>query len=123
MKRTPLTRKSELRRTPLKRTGPPARLARLPRGTAPLRRKGIRPVSAKRRAENAERARVLAALLAANPMCRRCHVRPAVDGHELTPRSKGGSVTDPENIRMVCRTCHDAIHAHPLQARAEGWLR
>lgn len=47
----------------------------------------------------------------------------AVDGHEVLPRSAGGSATDPANILLVCRACHTWIHGHPEQSRKMGLLR
>jgi len=47
----------------------------------------------------------------------------ACDGHEKHPRSQGGSPTDPDNVLLVCRACHDWTHAHPNAARSLGLLR
>jgi len=86
------------------------------------RGKGLKPVSAKRKAENVERRRAVLAHFGENPVCQRCQSAPAVDAHEVVPRSAGGSITDTANIRAVCRPCHDWIHANPADARATGWL-
>ena len=47
----------------------------------------------------------------------------ADDVHEPLTRGRGGSITDPENMILVCRSCHDWIHAHPLSASDFGLLR
>lgn len=56
------------------------------------------------------------------PMCERCKTRRWCDAHELLKRSRGGSITDPANIVLLCRTCHEWTESEPLQALAEGWL-
>lgn len=105
MKRSPLSRK-----TPLKRGGPIKRKTRL------------RPVSAKRAKEQRQRRATLKAMSADQAICQRCHAAQAVDAHEVVPRSAGGSITDPANIRLLCRECHDWIHRFPAAARRAGWL-
>lgn len=87
-----------------------------------FRRSSLKPVSDKRRAENVERRRVVLAHFGENPVCQRCNAARAVDAHEVVPRSQGGSITDVNNIRALCRACHDWIGANPAQARADGWL-
>jgi 5-methylcytosine-specific restriction endonuclease McrA len=88
-----------------------------------LKRTPIRPVSKRRVRENSLRRRVVLETFGRNPTCERCGARPADDVHELTPRSKGGSIVDPANLTVLCRPCHDAVHLNPTTARAEGWLR
>lgn len=46
----------------------------------------------------------------------------AVDAHEKLRRGQGGSIVDPANIILVCRECHDYIHAHPAESYESGWL-
>lgn len=46
----------------------------------------------------------------------------AVDAHEKVRRSQGGSVTDADNIILVCRHCHDWIHRNPRKAKQRGLL-
>lgn len=113
MKRSPLKRK-----TPLKRSG---RLA---------------PVSAKRRAENKEREQTRFEVLA---RCGgRCEAGPLIalvdpvwaskclgrgsEMHEKLKRSRGGSITDPENIVYVCRCCHMFTEEFPYLATQVGLL-
>lgn len=93
----------------------------LGRGPGPKRKVRLPPVSKKRKAENKVRRANCLAAFGTDPACARCGA-PAVDAHEVIPRSKGGSITDTANIRPVCRACHDFLHAHPLQAKAEGFL-
>ena len=49
--------------------------------------------------------------------------RPFDDLHEVLTRGRGGDPTDPANILLVCRTCHDWITTHELAARAAGLVR
>lgn len=52
---------------------------------------------------------------------RRCQGR-AVDGHEKVLRSRGGSIIDRANVLLTCRYCHDAVHHHPSEATARGFM-
>lgn len=47
----------------------------------------------------------------------------ASDLHELLPRGRGGDATLSENIIPVCRKCHDMLHLHVERAESEGWLK
>ena len=85
----------------------------------------IAAVSPKRAALNRERRIVLAKLgQERGPGCEAgldgCTGR-WQDGHELRRRSAGGSIIDPENIRLVCRADHEFITANPAWALANGW--
>ncbi len=108
-----------LRRTRLPRRTP------LSRGSVPLRRVPLRVMSAKRRAENRERAKVLRGLVEDDPWCR---IRLdgictglAQDGHEPLLRSRGGDPADPNQIVLACRACHDWVHNNAAESAA--WLR
>ena len=57
------------------------------------------------------------------PICQRCGSNPSQDCHEVLSRARGGSITDPENIRALCRRCHVWVTEHPREATDEGWLR
>lgn len=46
----------------------------------------------------------------------------AVDVHEPHTRARGGSISDPENMVAVCRSCHDWIHGNPFEATKLGLL-
>lgn len=37
-------------------------------------------------------------------------------------RSRGADILDPDQCVCLCRACHDWVHAHPVEATAEGWL-
>lgn len=92
------------------------------------RQKRLRSMSSKRRAEQEVRVEVLMALLMDRGNACEAKIDDgcklvATDGHELLLRSAGGDPTDPENIKLVCRQCHDWIHGHPKEARAAGLLR
>ncbi len=45
------------------------------------------------------------------------------DFHEVLTRARGGSITDPENILMVCRRHHDWLTDHPVEAAVVGLVR
>ena len=85
------------------------------------RRKGINPVSARRRQQNRERRAMIAGLTGGEPLL--CAVwlafqpewctRWAQDAHEPLSRARGGSIVDPENCALLCRACHDLITFKP----------
>lgn len=95
----------------------------------------LRQVSAKREAENRERERAKATVRQrASGVCeaRGVFLRnyPDVSGcagqfdfHEVLTRARGGSITEPDNILMVCRRHHDWITDHPVEAAAVGLVR
>jgi hypothetical protein len=102
----------------MKRTPLPARKTPMPRG------KGPKPVSNKRQAENRVRRKVVKELARHIDHCQagerivtladphhRC-AGEIHDPHERLPRGRGGSITDPANIILVCRPCHDWIGTH-----------
>lgn len=99
--------------------------------SAPLKRSGelkrtgrLKPRS-KKRADlyRTERAPLVAQLLTDNPTCQRCHRAPAVDVHEIKTRARGGSITDLDNLALLCRPCHSWVTVNVAEATAEGWLR
>jgi len=95
-----------MKRTPLKRTG------------------SIAPVSKRRQHENRLRRQTVERLVEERGvMCQarlpRCDWL-AVDAHEVLARSAGGSITDADNIILVCRSCHDRIGSHPQEATRLG---
>ena len=112
MKRTPLHRRTPLRRVSLKRQRlmqqrrvfVAEQLARRPDCEAgPLIRTGNEAVAG----------------YGATTPCR----RRAVDIHEPLTRARGGSILDVANTVAVCRGCHDWIHTHPESATRLGLLR
>jgi 5-methylcytosine-specific restriction endonuclease McrA len=91
----------------------------------PLQRTGRLPHRSKRTAAvyRTERGPLVAALLAGSPPCQRCMSATATDVHELKTRARGGSITDRENLALLCRPCHTWVTTNPAQALADGWLR
>lgn len=74
------------------------------------RKTRLRPVSRKRAAEIRERRTMLQAKYPDRPLCEvpYCN-RFAHDAHEPLTRARGGSITDPGNVKAVCRPHHDEI--------------
>lgn len=70
-----------------------------------------------------ERIPLVIAMLAEIALCQRCGKRRPDDIHEVKPRGRGGSITDPDNLVAVCRNCHEWITRNPAQAHTEGWLK
>jgi hypothetical protein len=108
-RRTPLKARTSLRRkTPLQsRSELTAR--------KPLeRRMRLNPVSDKRKRQQAERRRLIAAQYPTRPLCAIpwC-VHFADDIHEPLTRARGGSITDPANWLPLCRSCHDEVTFTP----------
>ena len=58
--------------------------------------------------------------LRAHPICARCPA-PAVDVHHAAGRGKNLNCV--HTWIALCRRCHDWVHQHPIEARAEGLLR
>ena len=104
MKRTPLKRK-----TPLKRTG------------------SLAPVSKKRARTNRQRAKFVQEELSNRQWCE-AHVpnvctRYSVEIHEPFPRSLGGSILDRANSIAICRACHRWVHDNVKEACQLGLLK
>ena len=113
------------RRTPLAQGKPLERKTPLKSGGNLDRSTPMRQQSAKRQRENRERRAMLKDKYGAVPVV--CEVpwcgNEANDPHEPLTRARGGSITDPENVRAVCRPCHEAIGAEPAWAYELGFLR
>ena len=82
------------------------------------RRAQIAPVSAKRRRENADRRAMVEQLWPGGerPLCvarRPGCTRWADDLHEPLTRARGGSITNPDNAKPLCRHCHDLVTFAP----------
>lgn len=105
----PISRGAELTPSvPRQRTAPRERSAELERRTP------IRKVSAKRQAQNRLRQKVVAELFPDRPPCSRPDCpRWADDIHEPLTRARGGSIVEPENMRPLCRMCHDEVTFKP----------
>lgn len=54
-------------------------------------------------------------------ICERCQEARATDVHEIKSRARGGSITDLDNLAVLCRPCHTFITENPYQAAAESW--
>lgn len=70
-----------------------------------------------------ERRQIVADLLRDQPLCQRCNREYASDVHELKSRARGGSITDLENLVVLCRVCHTWITQNPKLALEQGWLK
>jgi len=81
----------------------------------------MRRVSLRRQRENRLRRAIVATLFEAAPYCARCGCSGPLDAHELLSRARGGSITDPANIRLLDRACHRWVTEHPAEAAVEGW--
>jgi hypothetical protein len=121
----------------VKRGGPLKRETPLKPGAGLNRGGRLPPRSPKRAAEAPERAQLVDWMLARFP---RCQVLPvlidagdpslaavimacrlvAVDVHERKTRGRGGSPLNPANCMTACRSCHDWLTRHPIEARALG---
>jgi 5-methylcytosine-specific restriction endonuclease McrA len=44
-----------------------------------------------------------------NEPCFDCELRPGTEAHHVRFRSQGGD-DDPENLVLLCKSCHDARH-------------
>lgn len=89
------------------------------------RSKPIPRESTKRKITNRERRSVLAEVVHGKACAAQldgCSGM-ATDGHELLSRARGGSITDPDNIVPLCRSCHRFVTEHPAWAQEHGWAR
>lgn len=82
----------------------------------------MRYASPKRAKELRERKKMLRERFGPDPSCARCG-KWAHDAHEFLSRARGGSITDPDNIILLCRPCHTWVTTHPRDAQAQGWSR
>lgn len=117
MKKTPLTR-----RTPLKRS---AWIRRKPAADAPkLKRTPLKQVSDKKAAWNRKYHAAKAVRMAeqvkemGSTLCERCRLLRPVDGHH--PGGQNGARI--MRFLLICRPCHTWIHDNGAFARADGWL-
>lgn len=104
----------------MKRTGPLRRTGRL------LRSSPLKPVSRKRRGENAYYSKKRKEFLARFPWCAVAEAlfgRPmrATQVHHKAGRT-GNNYLDESTWLPVCHQGHMWIHANPKEARARGWL-
>ena len=81
----------------------------------------MNPVSDRRREEAKVYAAKRKAFLAARPKCQVCWKAKSKDVHHRAGRHSGNYLNESTWL-AVCRHDHDWIHAHPKEARANGWL-
>lgn len=111
---------------PRRKTGLTSRTPLQAHASSPiLRCTELAKVSSARRRENRERTRLKRDLV--DNRGGLCEIRwddnctgLAVDVDEIKARSAGGSITDPANVQLGCRHCHDMKHAHPTESRRRG---
>ena len=94
--------------------------------STPMRRGNPLPQVSKKRARQIRERRTM--LQAKYPGITLCEVpfcnRVADDAHEPLTRARGGSITDPGNVKAVCRPHHDEItFEEPEWAYDLGFLR
>lgn len=70
-----------------------------------------------------ERRKIVAQLLGDFPLCQRCQKAFASDVHEIKSRARGGSITDLDNLAVLCRPCHTWITQNPKDALEQGWIK
>lgn len=58
----------------------------------------------------------------AGHICQRCTIRRSTLAHHILLRKHGGPDCA-DNLLAVCETCHLKIHAVPVDAYREGWMR
>lgn len=110
-----------MKRTPLKRGKP------LARGGSPARRTRLR-FRSKKTAEvyRTQRVPLVKATLAGEPLCQL--ILPGCTGladsvHEVKPRGRGGSITNPANVLPACVSCNTgASQQHITEAQDRGLL-
>lgn len=97
-----------------------------------MKRTRLEPVSAKRRVQSAERARVRVEVLARDGGCRAAELpqvpcgwipdRAPLEVHEVIPRGRGGDWLDVDNCVSLCPQSHDWVTEHPREATELGLL-
>ena len=89
----------------------------------PLKRKTpLRRVSKKQGKALKEYSKLRADFLSKHVVCERCQGRNATDIHHKHSRGTGGELNSVDNFVALCRLCHTEIHANPRQARKDGFL-
>ena len=107
----------------------------LKRSDKPMKRSQIKPMSSRRHAENRERRRVMAdvfgpretwACSVAGTMLAAGLMGPCygpINGHEILTRGRGGSITDPSNILLLCDRHNEWCSSHSDDAHRLGLLK
>lgn len=83
-------------------------------------RQRIKPVSTRRKAENAEYTKLRREFLAAHPACLVCKGQ-ASEIHHACGR-QGKRLLDVEFFRQLCSSCHRRVHENPAWAKERGLL-
>lgn len=94
----------------------------------PIKRGGsLRRRSDKRQAMyETQRIPLVRRILAERPFCEArwpgC-TRRSEDVHEIVSRARGGSILDEDNVKALCRHCHDEVTGNPQKAHLLGLSR
>lgn len=94
-----------------------------------MKRTPLRRESKKRRAQRQARREAVSVALQRAPYCQASLIWPEtrcwgpLHPHEPLSRGRGGSITDPDNIVMICAGHHAAVHDNPRLATERGLLR
>lgn len=85
------------------------------------KRRAIKPVSDKRKKQNAEYSVLRKAFLEEHPICQVCHSEASDQIHHKAGR-EGEWLTNAEFFLAVCGDCHDFIENNRAEAKIRGWL-
>ena len=89
---------------------------------SPLKRKTpLRKQSKRRIKDYDEYMRKRAILLLQKPVCELCNSKPSTQCHHRNGRN-GKNYLDETTFMALCAGCHEQIHAHPSWARGNGYL-
>lgn len=93
----------------------------------PLRRKkGLNPMSPKRRKQAKARRELVAKVLSERPWCEAkmdgCTFR-SEECHEVLSRARGGDFLNEDEILALCGSCHRRVTREPMLAHSLGLLR
>lgn len=98
-----------------------------------MKRTELNPVSTKRTTENRERRTALETAFgprdawACFASVHRYDVMGPcfgpINGHEIVKRSQGGSITDPENVILLCDRHNEWVENFPLDAHRLGLMK
>lgn len=93
-----------------------------------MKRTRLRPISEKRQAQNALRRELMVERFGLREEWK-CSIAALgscygpVNGHERVKRSQGGSITDMDNIILLCNFHNDYVEDNPTLARELGLSR
>ena len=63
------------------------------------------------------------ALESAGWRCSQCGRAGRLEVHHVEALDDGGDPYDPENLEVLCRSCHFAAHRRPLTEAEKAWRR